>query len=104
MGGTSGLLTALARCAGSLPPLDANADRETRLSLLDTLAAMLAGRDEPQVDRARATLRAAQVSGPSRSVVAEQPLPATSAAFLNGTAAHALDLDANQLTVVDIHS
>ena len=87
------LLVALADWAGALPPLVPEAEAEARLALVDTLAAMLAGRDEPQVARARAALVAAEVSGPSRSVVADMSLPAASAAFLNGVAAHALDYD-----------
>ena len=49
-----GLLTALADWAADLPPLALEVEAEARLSLVDTIAVMLAGRDEPQVARARA--------------------------------------------------
>ena len=86
-------LTALAQWAAAMPPLPEAAEAEARLALVDTLACMIAGAEEPQTARTRAALEAAAVSGPSRSVVAATALPASAAALLNGTAAHALDFD-----------
>ncbi|MDH3668737.1 MAG: MmgE/PrpD family protein [Paracoccaceae bacterium] len=93
MADSSNLLIALADWATSLPPLGAAAERESRLSLIDTIAVMLAGRDEPQVARARDAIFAAGMSGPSRALVADGALQASAAALPNGTSAHALDYD-----------
>ncbi|HVY15439.1 MAG TPA: MmgE/PrpD family protein [Rhodopila sp.] len=62
-----------------------------RLAFLDTLAVILAGRDEPAT-AALAPVAGKWGAGPAWTVVGAR-LPAPWAALLNGTAAHALDWD-----------
>lgn len=89
----AGFLAAVATWAAGMPPLPEAAEAEARLAVVDTLACMMAGAGEPQTVRTLAALQAAAMAGPARAVVADQPLPATAAALLNGVAAHALDFD-----------
>jgi 2-methylcitrate dehydratase PrpD len=89
----TGFLASLGAWAARMPPLPEAAEREARLALVDTLACMIAGAGEQQTTCTRTALETAAVSGPSRSVVADMRLPETTAALLNGIAAHALDFD-----------
>jgi 2-methylcitrate dehydratase PrpD len=66
-----------------------------RSALIDTLGCMLAGANEEAPRRVRATI-SAWGSG-SSSVVAGASAPAPWAALANGTAAHALDFDDNDI-------
>ncbi|MGO1117638.1 MmgE/PrpD family protein [Rhodovibrionaceae bacterium A322] len=71
-----------------------SARREARLSLLDTLACLIAGTKEEQSLKVEAGLRAAgAVDGPACSVLGGPGLSYPAAALLNGTAMHALDFD-----------
>lgn len=64
-------------------------------ALIDTLGCMLAGANEEAPRRVRATIRV--WGGGSSSVVEGSGAPAPWAALANGTAAHALDFDDNDI-------
>ena len=65
---------------------------EARLALLDTLACLYAGGDQPQTRRTLAAMRAAGADGAVRTIAGDG-LSASAAALVNGVAAHALDYD-----------
>lgn len=89
---TQPLAVALVEGLSELPPPGAGARRAAADAFADTIACMLAGRSEPEV-RAVDGLSAA-VPGEASVVTGGRRRPAD-AAFVNGTAAHALDFDDN---------
>jgi 2-methylcitrate dehydratase PrpD len=89
-------LDAWSRFAASarLEDIDAATRARAKLTLADTLGAIAAGQQEPEI-AALATRLAAQGGSGATSAVIATPhrLPASAAAFLNGVAGTALELD-----------
>ena len=89
-------LDAWSRFAASarLEDIDAATRARAKLTLADTLGAIPAGQQEPEI-AALATRLAAQGGSGATSAVIATPhrLPASAAAFLNGVAGTALELD-----------
>jgi 2-methylcitrate dehydratase PrpD len=81
--------------AGCVRPDGPDAFDRARGAVIDTLGCMLAGADEEAPRRVRATISA--WGGGSSSVVAGASAAAPWAALANGTAAHALDFDDNDI-------
>ena len=77
--------------SGRRPGWSPTAIGGAKRAVLDTLAVMLAGRDEPATQAVRRA--AAQWGTGNAWCVLGGPLPPQSAAMVNGTAAHALDWD-----------
>src|SRR5271169_805079 len=68
--------------------------RIVRTGFIDTVATMLAGRNEPVVGIIRQLIEARRSNaGESSVLLGAECLPAQDAALINGTAAHALDYD-----------
>jgi 2-methylcitrate dehydratase PrpD len=81
--------------AGCEPAHDAQAIARAHAALIDTLGCMLAGAGEQGPRRVRATISAWGEG--SSTVVGGAGAPAPWAALANGTAAHALDFDDNDI-------
>lgn len=86
----------LARLAISVAraPLSPLAEARARAALLDVVACMVAGRDEPAVQAVRGSVRG-WGAGRAGLVGENARIPAPFAALVNGTAAHVLDYDDN---------
>src|SRR5687768_16077248 len=90
-----GLTAALERFASGEPPrLPDHAVAIIRSGFIDTVATIIAGREEPvvQIVRRRAPEKAG-ASGEASILLGGDRLPASEAALVNGTAGHALDYD-----------
>lgn len=87
----------LARIAawGSTPdlPLSSDVDKEVRLAIIDTLAAILAGRSDPTVAKLVKALRRDCAAGPAALLTSGGATDGPRAALLHGFAAHVLDFD-----------
>ncbi len=91
MAGLTGAIAAFAS-AGTVVPEDAA--RVVRAGFIDTIATMIAGRDEPVVGIVRGFVAARQSGArESRVLFGEQRAAAADAALINATASHALDYD-----------
>ncbi|MFP6730811.1 MAG: MmgE/PrpD family protein [Alphaproteobacteria bacterium] len=66
---------------------------QARLSFVDTLACMLAAKDDPLVRHVASAMENAGALGQADTVVSDVRLSAPAAALVNGAAAHALDFD-----------
>ncbi len=89
-------LDAWSRFAASarLEDIDAATVARAKLALADTLGAIAAGQQEPEIAALAARLAAQGGSGAASAAIATRlALPASSAAFLNGVAGTALELD-----------
>ncbi|WP_426958606.1 MmgE/PrpD family protein [Muricoccus radiodurans] len=75
---------------GAIP---ADAVAVARTGFVDCVGVMIAGRDEPVVGILRDTLRAGGPRGEAALTFGPLRAPAPEAAWINGTAAHALDYD-----------
>ena len=77
-----------------LEDIDAATRARARTTLADTLGAIAAGQQEPEIAALAARLEAAGGSGPMTAVIATpRLLPASAAVFVNGVAGTALELD-----------
>ncbi|NYT23235.1 MmgE/PrpD family protein [Alcaligenaceae bacterium] len=87
------ILEEIARwCSQASLPQEGIARERSRNAIIDTLACMFAGADDPVTQCARAAARH-WGRGQASALRLTEGLPAASAAFVNGTAAHALDYD-----------
>lgn len=92
----SGLTQQLAQWAsGALSqPLPAAAVEQVRNGFIDTVAVMIAGRDQPVVEHLREFVSRRGVQpGPAQILWRESGFAVADAALINATAAHALDYD-----------
>lgn len=87
-----GFLAALGALLAERRP-SAEARDEAALCLVDTLACILAGRDEEVARATRRAMAAAAGDGPARAIGTAVRMPVPAAALANGVAAHAIDLD-----------
>jgi 2-methylcitrate dehydratase PrpD len=89
----SALTQSLGRFIADLSPnrLPDEATRIARMGFIDTIGTMIAGRNEDSVRIMTATL--APGDGPATVTFGDRHAPAPEAAWINGTAAHALDYD-----------
>ena len=95
----AGLTESLAIFVSSAPEVPEAAARIVRTGFIDTVATMLAGRDEPVVGIARKFVAARRSAAhEARVLFGEQLVAAADAALINGCAAHALDYDDVALT------
>lgn len=87
------LTKALGQFAAELSPnlLPDEAARVARMGFIDTIGTMIAGRNEDGVRILTETL--APGDGPATLTFGDRKAPAPEAAWINGTAAHALDYD-----------
>jgi 2-methylcitrate dehydratase PrpD len=87
------LTKALGQFVADLSPnlLPQQAEQVARLGFIDTIATMIAGRQEDSVRIMTETL--APGDGPATLTFGDRKAPAPEAAWINGTAAHALDYD-----------
>ncbi len=91
--GGRGLTALVAELVTDPEPLtDAWRDLGER-AFVDTVAVLMAGRNEPSVTVLAGTLDADETSGPARSLATGRSSPIRDAALLDGTSAHALDFD-----------
>ena len=86
------LLAALGALVAAQDPPSAALD-EAALCLVDTLACILAGRDEDVAVAARRAMASASGPGPARAIGGDARMSLPAAALANGVAAHAIDLD-----------
>ena len=71
-----------------------SAARIIRNGIIDTVATMIAGRNEPVVRIVRQHVEARYSNAPESSVLmGAQRVPAQDAALINGTAAHTVEVD-----------
>lgn len=90
----SGLTESIARFVSSRTEVPEAAARIVRTGFIDTIATMIAGRDEPVVRIVREFVAARQSAVQEAHVLfGAQRVAAADAALINGTAAHALDYD-----------
>jgi len=89
----SSLTRSLGQFVADLSPnrLPDEAARVARMGFIDTIGTMIAGRNEDSVRIMTETL--APGDGPATLTFGERHAPAPEAAWINGTAAHALDYD-----------
>jgi 2-methylcitrate dehydratase PrpD len=87
------LTKALGQFVADLSPnrLPEDAARIARMGFIDTIGTMIAGRGEDSVRIMTETL--APADGPATLTFGDRKAPAPEAAWINGTAAHALDYD-----------
>ncbi|MDQ2736154.1 MAG: MmgE/PrpD family protein [Pseudomonadota bacterium] len=87
------LTQSIGRFVADLSPnhLPEQAVATAKLGFIDCIGTMIAGRDEDAVRILKSVL--APPSGPCSITFGEQRGPAPDAAWINGTAAHALDYD-----------
>src|ERR1700760_630308 len=87
------LTQSLGRFVADLSPnrLPEEAARVARMGFIDTIGTMIAGRNEDSVRIMTETL--APADGPATLTFGDRKAPAPEAAWINGTAAHALDYD-----------
>ena len=87
------LTKSLGRFVAELSPnrLPEEAARIARMGFIDTIGTMIAGRNEDSVRIMTETL--APADGPATLTFGDRHAPAPEAAWINGTAAHALDYD-----------
>jgi 2-methylcitrate dehydratase PrpD len=87
------LTKSLGRFIAGLSPnrLPEEATRVARMGFIDTIGTMIAGRNEDSVRIMTETL--APGNGPATLTFGDRHAPAPDAAWINGTAAHALDYD-----------
>ncbi len=87
------LTKSLGQFVADLSPnrLPEEAARVARMGFIDTIGTMIAGRNEDSVRIMTQTL--APTNGPATLTFGSQKAPAPEAAWINGTAAHALDYD-----------
>lgn len=78
-----------------LDDIPENVRKVARDCFVDTLGVALAGATRPVVGKARAVAKAQYGAGDATVLGSVQRLTALAAAFVNGTAAHALDFDDN---------
>ena len=90
---TAPLTKALGKFVADLSPnrLPEDAARIARMGFIDCIGTMIAGRQEDSVRIMTETL--APVDGPATLTFGDRKAPAPEAAWINGTAAHALDYD-----------
>ncbi|WP_165933606.1 MmgE/PrpD family protein [Aquabacter spiritensis] len=90
----SGPLLRLARHVADRPAdWGADLDHAAARTFVDTVACMLAGRDDPATRGVRAAFAPWTAPGPAPEVASGTRIAAPTAALVNGTAAHALDFD-----------
>src|SRR3954452_4309358 len=87
------LTKSLGQFVAELSPnhLPEEAVRVARMGFIDTIGTMIAGRNEDSVRILTETL--APIDGPAPLTFGDRHAPAPEAAWINGTAAHALDYD-----------
>jgi len=87
------LTKSLGQFVAELSPnhLPEEAVRVARMGFIDTIGTMIAGRNEDSVRILTETL--APIDGPATLTFGDRHAPAPEAAWINGTAAHALDYD-----------
>ena len=66
---------------------------QARLSFVDTLACMIAAKDDPLVRQVASAMENAGARGPAATVAPDLRLSVPAAALVNGAAAHAMDFD-----------
>lgn len=94
MTGLTAALAAFVHQPGFDHPLPPEAVRIIKTGFADTLATLVAGRDEPVVNIARQFVAARHPApGTSSVLLGRDRLNAADAALINGTAGHALDFD-----------
>lgn len=94
MSGLTAALAAFVHQPGFDQPLPEAAVRIVKTGFADTLATLLAGRDEPVVQIARRFVAARHpATGAASVLLGQERLNAADAALINGTAGHALDFD-----------
>ena len=90
----SGLTDSIAQFVSSRPEVPEEAARIVRTGFIDSLATMIAGRNEPVVGIVRKFVAARGSSAQdARVLLGAERVAAADAALINGTAAHALDYD-----------
>lgn len=90
----NGLTSSIARFVSSGTAVPEAAARIVRTGFIDTIATLLAGRDEPVVRIVREFVAARRSTAQEAQVLfGAQKAAAADAALINGTAAHALDYD-----------
>jgi 2-methylcitrate dehydratase PrpD len=89
---TKALVAAIATVPARLTDLS---QARAQTALIDTIACMIAGRDDPATQAARQAALVEEPYGAATLLGDRQRRPAGIAAFVNGTAAHALDYDDN---------
>lgn len=94
MSGLTAALAAFVHQPGWPQTLPDEAVRIIKTGFADTLATLVAGRDEPVVKIARQFVAARHpAAGASSVLLGRERLNAADAALINGTAGHALDFD-----------
>ncbi|MFZ9260478.1 MAG: MmgE/PrpD family protein, partial [Limnohabitans sp.] len=94
MSGLTAALAAFVHQPGWPQTLPDEAVRIIKTGFADTLATLVAGRDEPVVQIARQFVAARHpAAGASSVLLGRERLNAADAALINGTAGHALDFD-----------
>ena len=94
MTGLTAALAAFVHQPGFAATLPEGATRIIKTGFADTLATLVAGRDEPVVQIARQFVAARHPApGASSVLLGPDRLNAADAALINGTAGHALDFD-----------
>jgi len=89
------LTRSLAEFAASMPSRNIPAEAAAIVSMgfTDSIATMIAGRDDPVVGATEKGLESLKSNGPSRLYFTEKQTAAPIAAWINGAAAHAMDYD-----------